>query len=107
MSLLLLLRRAATVGTLSVGHRLEVEFTPGAWTDVTADLIRDPVRWRRGIFGSGPLDRLAGPGVMTFSLDNTDQNAAGQADYYTPGHANAHPDWRHGLRVRLRLRTAA
>jgi hypothetical protein len=82
---------------------LEVELTPGVWTDKSADLIAEPIRWNRGIFGSGPLDRLARPGTLSFALDNTAQNAAGTADYYSPGHANAVAGWRHGTRVRLKL----
>jgi hypothetical protein len=80
-----------------------LELLVGVWIDLTPDIIRDPVRWRRGIFGRGPLDRLAGPGTLSFTLDNTDQNDAGSAGRYSPGHANCLAGWQHGATVRLHL----
>lgn len=82
---------------------LQVECSPGVWTDVSGDLVRDALRWRRGIFGAGPLDLLARPGSASFTLDNSDQNTAATAGYYTPGHASALAGWRQGIWVRLRL----
>lgn len=73
------------------------------WVDLTPDIIRDPIRWKRGIFGRGPLDRIAEPGTLSFTLDNTDQNSAAQASLYSPGHVHCLDGWRHGAIVRLRL----
>jgi hypothetical protein len=82
---------------------IEAESAPNVWTDISGDLVIDPIQWERGISGSGPLDRLARPGTFTFTLDNTAENTHGLADYYTPGHPNAPSWWRHGTRVRLHL----
>lgn len=75
----------------------------GVWTDVTEDLAPDPLRWSRGIFDQGPLARLAAPGNFTFALDNSTQNSAGLAGYYSPGHVNARAGFRYGIGVRLWL----
>lgn len=80
--------------------RIDLELATG-WTDVGDDLIADPVRFKRGLAGPGPVDRLQAPGWMSFTLDNTNQNSVGLADAYTPGHANVRNGFRHGTRVRL------
>lgn len=85
----------------------EIELAASVWTDKTIDLIRDPLRWNRGIFGSSPTHVLARPGTFSFALDNTTQNAAGTADYYTPGHDDCVAGWKHGTRVRLKLSNGA
>lgn len=87
---------------MAVSAVLEMELSAGVWTDKSRDIIRDPIRWRRGISGSGPTDVIAGPGWMTFSVDNTEQNIAGLAGAYSPGHANCLSGFRHGTRVRLK-----
>ncbi|MDP3720762.1 MAG: hypothetical protein Q8T13_23620 [Acidobacteriota bacterium] len=79
------------------------EYGVDEWDDITADLIRDPLRWRRGIFGFGPLDLLAGPGTFSFTLDNSTQNEAGVEGFWSPGHPNCRTGWRHGIWIRLRL----
>ena len=82
---------------------LEAESRNNEWTDLSADLVVESVRWTRGITGAGPLDRIAAPGSLTFAVDNTSDNSQGVADYYTPYHPAAPDWWRHGLRVRLHL----
>jgi hypothetical protein len=82
---------------------LLVEGSPDTWLDITDDVVVDPIRWSRGIFGSGPLDLLARPGTMTFSLDNTETNATGVPYLYSPGHGNCLAGFRHGAIVRLHL----
>lgn len=93
----------AAVVTPRVEALLPDEYGADEWIDITGDLIRDPLRWRRGIFGAGPMDLLASPGSFTFALDNTDQNEAGLEGYWSPGHGNCRDGWRHGVLVRLRL----
>lgn len=86
------------------------EGTP-AWTDITHDLGRDELRWSRGIYGSGPLDRLMRPGSLTGTLDNTGPDEADEEDEtpeplngrYSPGHVNCLEHWRHGALIRLWL----
>lgn len=88
---------------MAVTATLTVLVSPGVWHDLTADLIRDPIRWSRGIFGSGPLDRIARPGALSFTLDNTELNDAGTEGFYSPGHDDCLAGWRHGAVVRLHL----
>lgn len=82
---------------------LLVDTSPATWLDLTSDVVNDPIRWSRGIFGSGPLDLLARPGWMTFTLDNTEDNTAKVPYLYSPAHENALTGWRHGRVVRLTL----
>ena len=81
---------------------LELELE-SVWTDVTEDLWPVAIRWSRGIFDQGPLARIARPGPLVFALDNSDQNSAGTASYYSPGHANVRTGFRHGIGARLKL----
>lgn len=74
----------------------------GAWVDLMPDVVLgDRISGRYGNFGFGPMDRVAGAGTMTFTLDNSAQNNAGKLGYYTPGHGNALVGWDINLRVRL------
>ena len=77
--------------------------SPEEWHDLTDDLVMEPLRWSRGLFGAGPLDLLARPGSLTWALDNTDDNGAGIPYLYSPGHANCLTGFRHGAIVRLKL----
>ena len=85
--------------------KLEMELSGvgAGWTDVSADLrMVDGVKWRRGIMGSGPTDRVARPGVLTFTLNNAATNSAGTVGYYSPDHASVRSGFGFGIRVRLR-----
>src|SRR5687768_10821930 len=77
--------------------------SPEEWHDLTDDLVMEPLRWSRGLFGAGPLDLLARPGSLTWALDNTDDNGAGIPYLCSPGHANCLTGFRHGAIVRLKL----
>jgi len=74
------------------------------WTDITDDVLdRAGLRVTRGIPGSGPTDRVAKPGRMTFAMNNGAGNSANLAGYYSPGHANLRSGWGHGTYVRLKI----
>ncbi len=83
--------------------RLDHELSPGVWTDLAGDLIRDQIRGFSGISGTGPLDRMAGPGGLSYTFDNTELNSAGVSSRYSPGHSNALAGFRRGTRVRLHV----
>jgi len=82
-------------------YRLEHELAPSVFTDLVCDVIRDSIIGHSGIDGSDPFDRIAGPGMMTYTLDNTIQNRAGVASRYSPFHTNALAGFVRGTRVRL------
>jgi hypothetical protein len=83
---------------------IEIQFSGSTWTDVTADVvISERVRFDRGISDNGPTDRVASTGRMTFTLDNSTNNSAGLAGYYSPGHVNCRTNFATGLPVRLRF----
>ncbi len=90
-----------------------VELYDGAqWVDLTDDVVSDTVKATWGISGSGPMDRVADPGTMTFDLDNSDtsegeMSGAGPGwhprGFYTPGHPAAMAGFALGAEVRLVL----
>jgi hypothetical protein len=75
------------------------------WTDITSDtrIGVQPLQIEYGIVGSGPLDRVASTGVMTWAMDNSAGNSGGVVGYYTPGHTNARAGWDIGIGVRCKL----
>lgn len=66
------------------------------WTNVTTDVIFDSVQVSGGMRSNKPLDRLAYPGSMTFSLKNSTKK-------YSPDHASALSGWKKGVPVKLVL----
>lgn len=63
-----------------------------AW-HLCSDVLQDPApTWEYGLPGNGPMDLVAGTGILTFGLNNSSRNAAGLAGYYSPGHGNC-PAW--------------
>src|ERR1051325_4345164 len=57
--------------TVQASARVEVQLSPGVWTDITGDvLVETEIRWSRGIRGSGPTDRVASTGTLECSLRN-------------------------------------
>jgi hypothetical protein len=57
--------------------------------DLSADVRANPhPKWNIGIMTNKYEDRVAGPGYMTFTLNNSISNSAGLAGYYSPGHTN-------------------
>jgi hypothetical protein len=91
-----------STGRPTVEPTLEL-LVDGIWIELTDDLVNEPLRWSRGIFGAGPMDQLARPGTLTFALDNTDTNSVQIASYYSPGHPDCMYGFRHGAVVRLSL----
>ena len=73
----------------------------GAWTNLWADVLQNTVHCSRGIPGNGPEDRVAGPGYLKFSLNNSEFNSAHLIGRYSPGHANCLSGWTTGIAVRL------
>jgi hypothetical protein len=59
------------------------------WVDISADVMRDArFSFEYGIKGLNPTSRVASPGRMDITLDNSDNNSAGVEGYYTPGHSS-------------------
>jgi hypothetical protein len=84
--------------------QLQMQFTSGVWTNVWGDTRTSvPVRLQYGIGGTGPADRVADTGTLTFALDNSEANSAGLLGYYAPGHANARSGFEVGIPVRLHI----
>lgn len=74
---------------------VEIDYAADSWTDVSSLVLTNPrPRWRRGIMGNGPTDRVAGTGTFTFALKN-DDNA------FSPGHASVQSGFGIGNKVRL------
>ena len=89
--------------SVSATIALEVELSAGNWTALTGDYLPEAgLRLKRGMSGSGPTDRVASTGVLSFALDNL-TNAAGLAGKYSPDHTNILSGWELGKRVRLKV----
>jgi hypothetical protein len=104
MSLLILFGAPplAVTGGAECAVQVELELSPGVWTDVTADVrAQEPIRWRRGINGSGPTDRIASTGILTFALNNLASNSGGLTGYYSPGHTNCRTGFTTRIGARL------
>jgi hypothetical protein len=71
-------------------------YLSSAWTDITADVITDPISARWGLPGNGVNDRLADIGEITFTLNNT-------SDKYTPGIIGAVTGWDFGTPIKVVL----
>jgi len=83
------------VGTMVVG---------GTLSNITPDTRGfQPLELEYGIRGSGPTDRVAGAGSLTFALNNSASNSASEAGSYTPGHANAIAGWDLGSEIILKI----
>lgn len=82
--------------------RIDVQFSVGVWTAITADVVSAlGIRCRRGMLGGGPLDRVAAPGTLEFTLRNDSRNSGTTAGWYSPNHASVRSGWTHGIPVRL------
>jgi hypothetical protein len=68
----------------------------GVDTDITADVVTDPINANWGMYGNGVLDRIASTGTLTFTLKNP-------TGVYTPGSAAASTSWHKGALVKLVL----
>ena len=89
-----------TLRTLAI----EAKFDGSTWTDITKDVIISAgLRLSYGISGHGPLDRTAGSGSLSFTLNNSALNSGALAGYYTPGHINARTGFDLNLAVRVKI----
>lgn len=80
---------------------IELSGVGAGWTDITTDVSAlAPIRPSYGIAGSGPNDRVAGTGTLTFSLRNENPTTAAKG-YYSPESANVRTGFALGVRVRF------
>ena len=91
--------------TATVVMQCELAGAGGGWTDITGDtrIGVQAIEVQYGIGGSGPLDRIAETGTMSWAMDNSTGNSGGVQGYYSPGHTNARENWDLGIAVRLKL----
>lgn len=76
------------------------------WKDITSDVMLDnPIRWKQGICSNDVRDRVAQTGTMMFELDNSSDNSAKLAGYYSPGHSDALTGFDIGCRLRWQYDT--
>ena len=77
----------------------------GTLTNITADVRigEANVELEYGVTGTGPLDRIADTGTLTWVLDNSSSNSHGQQGAYSPGHTNALAGWDIGNYIELRI----
>ncbi len=80
---------------------------PDAWTDVDDIRSQEPVIVEYGIIGNTPSDRIANTGKLTFSLDNSEHNSAGQLGYYSTLNALHRTGFALNVPVRLALSCAS
>jgi hypothetical protein len=93
-------------GSLLFKLEAELAGVGGGWTDITEDALLG-VTCRYGIMGSGPEDRVAEPGELSWRMDNSVRNSGGVVGYYSPFHASCRSGWGIGIRVRFSLTTGA
>lgn len=87
---------------------VEAQFTPGVWTDITADTYAAAgLTIKYGIFGSGPLDCVAGTGECAFALQNWATAGGRPQGYYSPLHASVRAGWTFGTAIRVNFVYAA
>lgn len=82
--------------------RVEVQLVVSVWTDITRDVLTDAgIHCVRGTSGHGPLDKVADPGRLEFSLRNDKGNTGKIRSWYSPNHPNARAGWTEGIPVRV------
>jgi hypothetical protein len=91
--------------TATVVMECELAGVGGGWTDISADtrIGIQAIEVQYGIGGSGPLDRIAETGTMSWAMDNSSGNSGGVQGYYSPGHTNARANWDLGIAMRLKV----
>src|SRR5688500_11495451 len=78
--------------------------TSADWTDVSEDVRTNQApTWSRGMHGGTPVDRVAGVGVLNFSMNNFPKGAPRHLGYYSPGHENQRDGFVLGIGCRLRV----
>jgi hypothetical protein len=82
--------------------RVDVQLTAGVWTNITRDIVHETgIRAFRGTRGVGPLDRIADPGTMEYSLRNDRGNSGRTRSWYSPNHGSVRHGWTEGIPCRL------
>lgn len=71
-------------------------YLESAWTDISADVVKVPIRGKWGMRDNTGVDLVADTGTMVFMLDNQD-------DKYIPGLGTALTDWDKGTSVRMHI----
>ena len=73
------------------------------WTSLRSDLsAAEPLSWRRGMGGGGPLDNVARTGVCEFGLKNWADSAGSRLQgWYSPNHANVRTGWTFDIPIRV------
>ncbi|MHA2062935.1 MAG: phage head spike fiber domain-containing protein [Candidatus Thorarchaeota archaeon] len=74
----------------------------GVWSDISSDTIKQ-LRAAYGVMNTGPLDRVAGAGTLSFEMRNDDLNSGSALGYYSPDHDNARSGFDTGIDVRLKM----
>jgi hypothetical protein len=80
-------------------YKLKAKFDGINWTYFTVDVVKDDIEGFYGIFDNTALARIADPGELKFSLNNTATNSGGVIGYYTPGHPSCRAGFQTGLEV--------
>jgi len=81
----------------------ELAGSGNGWTTLEDVIQPIPIDFKYGIDGHRPHDRVAGPGTLSFALDNSEYNSQGAIGLYSPGHANVLSGWGLGTELRVRL----
>lgn len=79
---------------------IQAKFDGINWVDFSDDTVGN-ITGGYGIEGNGAPDRIASPGELTFTMNNSESNSAGKVGYYSPGHVNCRPGFAPGLEVRI------
>lgn len=88
--------QAAIRSRLKLGNYwIEAELSSGVWADLSGDII-GAIAFDAGLEGSGPLDRVAKVGTLSFSLDARDGR-------YNPRRSTVLAGWQWGVALRLRV----
>ena len=88
------------VGFSEIG---ESTYVGAVWTSITDVVITNGLDLIYGISGSGPSNRVASTGTMTFELDNSASNSAGLLGLYSPNNSNCKAGFELGIGVRLAI----
>lgn len=84
------------------GHTWDHDNVPN-FVDISTDVISNKTfNHGQGISGSRPKSLVASPGKFTFWLNNSAQNSAGLAGYYSPDHANIRTGFEIGAEARVK-----
>ena len=83
--------------------RVDAQLSAGVWTSLRTDISSaEPLTWRRGMAGGGPLDNIATTGTCEWSLKNDAASGGSRLQgWYSPNHANVRTGWTYGIPIRV------